>query len=161
MKPVQIIPLLIFVAIISYLIGNHLHDRELQRDKFINRIRLNEHADKPHTELKRVTSPDGRVDAVLAEIEVDATFSNIPKGYAIYLVAAGGRLNLQSLYPDQKVFYADRIVELEFTWKDTEFLEISYAHGDIDEFKNNWILDKDCRVEIRIVPKSASHSLSK
>lgn len=160
MKLIQIIPLIIFVAIVSYLVGNHFHDRDLRRDKFINRIRLNEHADKPHTELKRITSPDKKVDAVLAEIEVDSLNSNIPKGYAIYLVPAGESLDLQSLYPDRKVFYANRIVDLDFSWKDREFLEIGYARGDIFEFQNNWLMDKYCRVEIRIVPKSASYSLS-
>jgi hypothetical protein len=161
MKLLLLIPLLIFVAIVSYFIGNHLHDRALSRDKFINRTRLNEHADKPHKELERVTSPNGRIDAILAEIEVDSSNSNIPKGYAIYLVPLGKDLDLQSIYPTQKSFYANRIADLKFEWRDPEFLEIRYTHGDIFEFKNNWILDKDCRVEIRIVPQSASHSLSK
>ncbi len=114
MKLIQIIPLLIFVAIVSYLIGNHIHDRELQRDKAINRVRINPHADKSHKELKRLASPDGRVDAILAEIEIDSSNSNIPNGYAIYLVPAGERLDLQSLYPNRKVFYATRITDLEF-----------------------------------------------
>jgi hypothetical protein len=161
MKSTQIIPLLIFVAIVSYLIGNHIHDRDLSRDKFINSIRLNEHADRSHKELKRLTSPDGRVDAILSEIVVDETNSNIPNGYAVYLVPAGEELRLQSLYPNQKVFYANRIADLEFAWRDRDFLEIRYAYGDVFEFRNDWILDKDLRVEIRIVPKSDSYSLSK
>ncbi|MEJ7849024.1 MAG: hypothetical protein WKF92_13145 [Pyrinomonadaceae bacterium] len=159
MKLIQIIPLLIFVAVVSYLIGNHIHDRELKRDKFINRIRLNEHADKPHKELKRVTSPDGRVDAILAEIEVDSSNSNIPKGYAIYLVPVGEELELQSIYPNQIVFYATRITDLEFFWRNKEFLEISYTQGNIFEFRNNWYFGKELFVEIRIVPsKPAPHA---
>lgn len=158
MKISQIIPLLIFVALVSYLIGNHIHDRELARDKAINRARINSHADKWHKELKRITSPGGRVDAILAEIEID---SLNPNGYAVYLVPAGKRLDLQSRFPNRKVFYANRVTGLELAWKDREFLDISYAHGDIFEFQNNWILDKECRVEIRIVPQSASYSLSK
>jgi hypothetical protein len=161
MKLIQIVPLLIFVAIVSYLIGNHLHDRELSRDKAINRIRLNEHADKPHKELKRITSPDGRVDAILAKVEIDSSNSNIPSSYAIYLVPADKGLDLQSLYPNQKVFYATRIDNLEFVWREPKFLEVKYTNGDIFEFKNNWILEKDYFVEIRIIPRSESFSLSK
>lgn len=160
MKLIQIIPLLIFVAIVSYLIGNHIHNREMARDKVVNRIRLNEHSGKPHKELKRITSPHGRVDAVLAEIEIDSSDSNIPKGYGVYLVPAGKEIDSQSDYPDRKVFYANRIADLELDWRDAEFLEIGYTRGDIYEFQNNWILDKECRVEIRIVPRNASDSLS-
>jgi hypothetical protein len=160
MKPSQIIPLLIFVAIVSYLIGNHIYDREVRRDEIINRMRLNSHADKPHKELKRTTSPDGRVDAILAEVEIDPSNSNIPNGYAVYLVPAGEGLDLQSPYPNRKVFYADRIADLEPTWRNIDFLEIRYSRGDIFEFQNNWILDKDLRVEVRIIPQSASYSLS-
>ena len=160
MRPSQIVPLVIFVGVVSYLIGNHIHDRELIRDRAINRVRMNPHADKPHKELRRLASPDGRVDAILAEIEIDPSNSNIPNGYAVYLVPAGGRLDLESPYPNSKVFYANRIADLEPAWRDKDYLEIRYSRGDIFEFQNNWILDKELRVEIRIVPRSASYSLS-
>jgi hypothetical protein len=160
MKPSQIIPLLIFISIVSYLIGNHVYDRELRRDEIINRMRLNSHADRPHKELKRITSPDGRVDAILAEIEIDPSNSNIPNGYAVYLVPFGQELDLQSRYPNRKVFYANRIADLEPTWRSVDFLEITYSRGDIFEFQNNWILDKELCVEVRIVPPSPSYSLS-
>lgn len=125
MRLIQIIPLLIFLAIVSYLIGNHLHDRELQRDQFINSIRLNEHADKPHIELKRVTSPDGRVDAILAEVNMDSSNRTIPKGYAIYLVPVGEGLVLQSLYPNQKFSMQTGLKTSNLSGESRNFLKLS------------------------------------
>ncbi|HEX8266081.1 MAG TPA: hypothetical protein VF596_11790 [Pyrinomonadaceae bacterium] len=161
MKLIQINPLLIFVAIVSYLIGGHVFDIEIVRVKAINRVRLNEHADKPHNELQRLTSPDRRVDAIPAEIVEDPSNPNSSNGYAIYLVPAREKLDLLSQYPDQKVFYAKWIDNLELDWKEPKFLEVKYSKGDIFEFQNNWTLEKEYFVEIRLIPQNASYSLSK
>lgn len=158
MKLSIVIPLLIIVATLSFFGGKYSFNRELSRDKAFRRNRINQHADAPHKELKRVTSPDGAVDAVLAEVEIDELN---PNGSAVYLVAAGQEIDLRSIHPDRKFFYATRIDSLELVWREPKFLEIRYTHGDIFEFRNNWQPIKDYNVEIRIVPQSASHSLSK
>ena len=122
------------------------------------RLERNPVANLPHKELKRITSPDGAVDAILARVETDSLSAD---GFAVYLAAAGKELDLESLEFDRKVFYANRIDDLELVWRESKFLEIRYARGDIFDFRNNWRLHSDYTVEIRIMPKSESFSLSK
>jgi hypothetical protein len=150
----RIVPLLIIVALVSYLAGQcnmpwRYHSERLERNSI---------ADLPHNELKRVTSPDGAVDAILARVETDSLSAD---GFAVYLASSGKELDLQSLNFDRKVFYANRIDDLELVWREPKFLEIRYSRGDIFDFRNNWWLRSDYIVEIRIVPKSEPFSLSK
>ncbi len=154
MKLSRFIPLLIIVALLSYFVG--LCNIPWRYNS--ERLERNPIADLPHKELKRVTSPDGAVDAILARVE---TASLSADGFAVYLAAAGKEIDLQSLAFDRKVFYANRIDDLELMWREPKFLEIRYSRGDIFDFCNNWWLRSDYIVEIRIVPKSESFSLSK
>lgn len=154
MKISRIFPLLIAVALLSYFIG--LCNMPWRYDS--ERLERNPVANLPHKELKRITSPDGAVDAILARVETDSLSAD---GFAVYLAAAGKELDLESLEFDRKVFYANRIDDLELVWRESKFLEIRYARGDIFDFRNNWRLHSDYTVEIRIMPKSESFSLSK
>ncbi len=154
MKLSRIIPLLITVALLSYFVG--LCNIPWRYNS--ERLERNPIADLPHKELKRITSPDGAVDAILARVEADSLSAD---GFAVYLGAAGKELDLQSLEFDRKVFYASRIDDLELVWREPKFLEIRYSRGDIFNFHNNWWLHSDYTVEIRIIPKSESFSLSK
>ena len=154
MKLSRIIPLLIIVALLSYFVGLCNIPWRYNTE----RLERNPIADLPHKELKRITSPDGAVDAILARVETDSLSAD---GFAVYLVSVGKQLDLQSLDFDRKVFYANRIDDLELVWREPKFLEIRYSRGDIFDFRNNWWLRSEYPIEIRIVPKSESFSLSK
>lgn len=163
MKPSRFIPLLIFVAVLSFMVGR----REVPWERSRERLVRNPEADLPHRELKRVTSPDGKVDAILAQVITDSLSAD---GFAVYLAPAGRKLDLQSIDFDRKVFYANRIDDLELVWREPKFLEIRYTRGDIFDFRNNWWLRQDPSpndiytqpyiVEVRIVPRNESFSLS-
>ena len=68
MKLSRIIPLLIIVALLSYLVGQCNVPWRYNAE----RLGRNQIADLPHKELKRVTSPDGAVDAILAIVNTFA-----------------------------------------------------------------------------------------
>lgn len=156
MKLSKLIPLVIVIAILSFALGQCSY--EVPWHKSDERLERNPHADLPHRELRRITSPDGGVDAILAEVITDSLSAN---GYAVYLAPAGMKLDLQSIEFDRKAFYANRIDGLDLVWREPKFLEIRYERGDIIDFRNNWWMKSDYIVEVRIVPESKAFSLSK
>jgi hypothetical protein len=156
MKPSRVIPLVIFVAVLSFMVGQCSYEVPWHKSEV--RLERNPQADLPHRELKRVTSPDGVIDAILAEVITDSLSAN---AYAVYLAPAGTKLDLQSDVFERKAFYANRIDGLELVWKEPKFLEVRYERGDIFGFQNYYWLRSDYIVEVRIVPQSKSFSLSK
>jgi len=111
-----------------------------------------------YKEIRRISSPDTIVDAVLVEVDGGATTS---KGYHLYLVPKGSN-NFQK---DSEDFIADHVIDFDIRWRESNFLEIKYKQARIFHFSNFWHSDKiknwSYVVELRLVPLTDSFSLSK
>ncbi len=102
-------------------------------------------------ETKRITSPDGLVDAILLKTNAGATTSY---GYDLFIVikgAAGEKLSL-----DYSKFSADKINDIRITWLENKVLQIDCKSARIFRFSNFWqskdVQDYRYIVEIRISP---------
>jgi hypothetical protein len=112
------------------------------------------------SEIARVTSPDGTVDAVMELTECGAPCSS---GYAVTIVPKG---NAALRDPVQQVFIADDMVNAQIRWQEAHLLVISYDKAFIDDFRNvaypfgragdveSWRYE----VEIRLAPSSSGFS---
>ncbi len=80
--------------------------------------------------IKRVESPDGRVEAVIVKSDCGATTSYT---YGVYIVVKGGTHNENDL-----VFKADHQSELNIIWNKAKLLEINYKQARIFQFTNFW-----------------------
>lgn len=85
-----------------------------------------------HREVSRTLSPDGRVEAIIDEVNGGATTS---LAYALYLVPEGTK-NL----PSQKyaVFVADHIEGLSVNWVEPRLLDLTFRDARIFTFSNFW-----------------------
>jgi hypothetical protein len=113
-----------------------------------------------HTEIMRVTSPDGTVDAVAERIDCGALCSS---NFAVSIVPKGGAALSD---PVQQVFIADDMVNAKIVWKESHLLEIAYDRAFIHSFRNvsnplgrpgnveSWQYE----VEIRLAPSSTRFS---
>src|SRR5437879_8009429 len=81
-------------------------------------------------EVKRVRSPDGRVEAVLIQTNAGATTGF---GFEVFLVPTGANPKTGS-----ELFRADRVVNLDLHWRESMVLEIAYDQGRIFHFSNFW-----------------------
>ena len=81
-------------------------------------------------EINRITSPDGKVDAILVETDAGATTSY---GYNVYIVPKGGNFEV-----GYAAFIADHIKNLEIEWIKPKLLNISYDEARIFKFANIW-----------------------
>jgi hypothetical protein len=112
-------------------------------------------------EIARVTSPDGRVDAVIVRDNCGAPCSY---GYTVFVLPNG-----ESTPHDfeRAVFSADDMLDEKLVWKQPHLLAISYSRALIYKFRNvaypfgefgasqrNW----DYRVEIQLAPSSVRFS---
>jgi hypothetical protein len=83
-------------------------------------------------EVRRIRSPDGRVDAVLVRTNAGAT---TPFGWDVYVVPAGE-------HPSKKDenFAADELTpdSLSIRWLRPKVLEIAYDHARIYHFSSFW-----------------------
>jgi len=82
------------------------------------------------TEVARVTSPDGQVDAVAERIECGAPCSS---GYAVSVVPKGVAHPTEAI---QRVFLADDIVNPQLKWSEPHILDIGYDKVVIQNFHN-------------------------
>jgi hypothetical protein len=109
-----------------------------------------------YKEISRTTSPDSVVDAVIIESDAGATTSF---AYSLYIVPKGG--NFKKGYES---FISDHIDGLRVFWKQDRFLIIEYNKGRVFKFQNFWetkeLQNFRYVVEIRLVPKTESFSLS-
>jgi hypothetical protein len=80
-------------------------------------------------EVKRVVSPDKRVDAVLVEQLNDATS---PDSFLLYIVPAG------KLADGEPILRGDKFNGLDFGWSAHQELKVLYASGRIFSFTNFW-----------------------
>jgi len=101
-------------------------------------------------ELSRLTSPDGKVDAVMVRSENGG--ATVGFYYSIYLVPKGNEL---ARWPHSRgpVFTTAAAAGLEMEWGTSKLLEISYKHAEIEEFINSWHHPRNFnhRVEILLV----------
>jgi hypothetical protein len=114
------------------------------------------------TEVSRVTSPDGTVDAVAIRSDCGAPCST---NYSVFLVPRGTRIRGSSTQP---AFSADDVSGEHLAWSQPHLLEIGYNRAFIINFQNvaypftdhmgNRTLQ---RFEIRLAPASSSFSYLK
>jgi hypothetical protein len=81
-------------------------------------------------EIKRVRSPDERVEAVLIQTNAGATTAF---SYEVFLVPTGATPK-----KGNELFRADQIINLELRWRQPKSLEIAYEQGRIFHFSNFW-----------------------
>jgi hypothetical protein len=97
-------------------------------------------------ELQRIQSPDHLVDAVVAEVETDAT---VATPYLVFIVPAGSK-DLDG----EPVMRGDKFDDLKITWASVRLLDISFSKGRIFNFTNFWesraVQDFRYVVEVRL-----------
>ena len=100
------------------------------------------------TEVARIVSPDGRVEAVLVKVEAGAT---VATSFKVYIVPKGGKASHPN--PD---FLADHVEGLDLKWQAPRLLVIRYDKARIFRFSNFWhsreVDDFRYEVEIRLAP---------
>jgi hypothetical protein len=115
------------------------------------------------TEIRRVTSPDSRVDAVLVEGSAGATtgFS-----YEVYVLPKGGGVVskegalLSKDDPVLRISYVGALENLGIEWTRPKLLAISYKSAWIHHFTNRWSWSdgkgSSYVVELRLVPPAGN-----
>ena len=110
-----------------------------------------------HREVSRVASPDGKVEAVLDEVNGGATTSY---SYALYLVPKG----TTKLPSSDVVFVADHTENLQIEWAEAKLLHIKYREARIFQFSNFWqskeVDSFQYVVELRLMPTTDHWSLN-
>ena len=116
------------------------------------------------TEQVRVTSPNGRLDAVL--IREDGGGAAGGWEWYVYIVAKGSSPVANKAHP---IFNAGTLTDGTLLWSHEHLLEIHYNIAYINQFRNLWGLSEiqnvgtagehDYLVEIRLVPASQDYSL--
>jgi len=111
-------------------------------------------------EIVRVTSPDGRVDAVMIR---DNCGAPCYFGYSVFIVPRGMNPSKGS---KGTIFYADDMADEKLTWKQPHLLSIGYSRALIYSFRNvsyplhefgkeeTWLY----KVEIQLAPTSTGFS---
>jgi hypothetical protein len=118
------------------------------------------------SELMRVTSPNGLLDAILVQHEYGGAVGGGVDSN-VYIVLKGTPAHIKSGHP---VFSADPMTGGGLVWKRDFLLEIHYDIADIHHFRNEWGLyeaedvgstrERNYEVEIRLVPASDSSLLT-
>lgn len=83
-------------------------------------------------EVKRISSPDNIVDAVVVLKKCGATVSD---SYRVYVVKKDGTLDFDD---DSSMFVSDKTDGIKVFWRGNKELQISYAKARIFQFKNFW-----------------------
>ena len=87
-------------------------------------------------EEQRVTSPDGRYDAVMV-VEHFGGFGSDTNWY-LYILAKGAPAPWHYAYDAEPVLWASPLSEEKLNWKTPHYLEVHYDIGEIVEFRNLW-----------------------
>lgn len=82
------------------------------------------------TQVERLTSPDGTVDAIVEQIDCGAPCSS---AYAVSIVPKGSSGPRDAA---QRVVLADNTVNFQARWKEDHLLEIAYDKAFIHNFQN-------------------------
>jgi hypothetical protein len=115
--------------------------------------------DSDVTELSRVTSPNGQLDAVLTQDFYGGAVGGVDS--EVYIVRKGASVKLESAYT---ILQADPFTKAKLVWKQDHLLQIYYDVAHIERFRNLWGLhevenvgstgERDFDVEIRLEPLS-------
>jgi hypothetical protein len=117
------------------------------------------------TELSRVTSPNGQLDAVLTQ---DAYGGAIGGGVEsnVYIVRKGTPIKTDTAHT---ILQADPFTHGKLVWKQEHLLEIYYDVAHIEQFRNLWGLhevedvgsrgEHNFEVEIRLEPLADDFSM--
>ena len=115
-----------------------------------------------YQEIKRVKSPDGLVDAILAEGNGGATTGLT---YSIFLAPSGTAFDEKSelFAQEQALVKESGNPDIELVWRNAKFLQIRFEKAHIYHFRNNW-RSKDIKnfkhiIELRLVPLNEETSL--
>ena len=111
------------------------------------------------TEVSRVSSPDGIVDAVVQRINCGTPCS----GYAVSIVAKGATAAGD---PNTQIFLAEDVANAQIRWSEPHLLDISYDKALINSFRNvthplgklGNIESWHYAVEVHLSPSSATFS---
>ena len=114
------------------------------------------------TELARVTSPNGQLDAVLMQyIYGGAVGGGVDSN--VYIVRKGAPVVPK---PRSEILRADPMSGGALVWKRDHLLQIQYDIAYIQAFRNLWGVEnvgptgeRDFEVEIQLVPKSDASAL--
>jgi len=116
------------------------------------------------TEEMRVTSPDGRFDAVVVSDYWGGALGGIE--WYLYVVRKDHAAPVE---PDRAIFWGESMRGEKVLWKQPHLIELQYDHAEIVKFRNLWALheiegvgtygEKDYDVEVRLAPNSPDFSL--
>lgn len=110
------------------------------------------------TELSRVTSPNGQLDAVLTQELYGEPWGGESD---VYIVRKRASVKTDTAHT---ILRADTFTKAKLVWKQEHLLQIYYDVADIEQFRNLWGLhevenvgstgERDFDVEIRLEPLS-------
>lgn len=116
------------------------------------------------SELERVTSPNGRLDAVLI-MDIYGPPAGGGVDSNVYIVPKGAQVDVKKA---REVFSADPMTKGRLVWARDHLLEIHYDIAYIHMFRNTWDLNEVhtvdgqngyYEVELKLVPDSDSSAL--
>ena len=117
------------------------------------------------TEQSRVTSPNGKLDAVLLQ---DLYGGAVGGGVEsdVYIVRSGAPVRMGTA---RKILQAEPFAGGKLVWKQDHLLQIHYDVAHVEQFRNLWGLweienvgsagERDYEVEIRLEPLSGDFSM--
>jgi hypothetical protein len=120
--------------------------------------------DSNQTEEMRVTSPSGKLDAVI----VRDSYGGAAGGFEwyVYIMLKGKAAPTDGAHA---FFQASRLSGEKLVWNEARLLEVHYDIAEIESFRNLWGLhevqdvgptgEQDYDVEIRLVPSSPDFSI--
>ena len=106
----------------------------------------------PHgTEAMRVTSPDGKLDAVLVEDSSGGALGGV--FWSVYVVPKGYAAPRDVM---KRLFFADELTRGAIAWTKPYLIEIRYDKASIMQFRNVSTTSENGLeyVELRLVPSS-------
>jgi hypothetical protein len=127
---------------------------------FFGRVLLNKlfspFTDGEFRETARVTSPDGKLDAVFMEELWGGAVGGI--NWYVYVVPRGKAAPRDGKNP---LFFADELTGEKIVWNKTYLVEIHYDKAEIMSFRNICTTYENGieYVELRLVPSSGDYSL--
>lgn len=109
------------------------------------------------TELSRVTSPNGQLDAVLTQELYGGAVGGVDSN--VFIVRKGAPVKMATAHT---ILQADPFTNAKLVWKQDHLLQIHYDRAHIEQFRNLWGLhevedvgstgERDYEVEIRLDP---------
>jgi hypothetical protein len=107
------------------------------------------------TEAMRVTSPDGKLDAILVEDNSGGALGGV--FWYVYVVPKGNAVPRDAM---KRLFFADELTRGAISWAKPYLIEIHYDKASIMQFRNLSTTSENGieYVELRLVP-SAEYSL--